>query len=180
MRFGLLLAALAAFAVIAPLPAAAGDIPCSAAGSLRSQNSAQPTKMTFINRSGEGRAILWIDFQGGTKQYAYLNPGQSFSINTFVTHPWMVTNGPGDCIDIYMPRSRPRTVRLAAHTSMGGPAGGGQGNRNFVPAQQPATNAGPSFDCRRASLPAEQAICADPELAQWDEKMAEAYAGMMS
>ncbi len=182
MRFGLLLAALVASAVNAPLPAAAGDIPCSAAQSLRSQNSAQPTQMTFVNRTGEGRAILWIGFDGRTKQYAYLNPGQSFLVNTFVTHPWMVTNGPGDCIDIYMPRSTPRTVRLTAHTSMGGPAGGGptlMPQPPAIPTQQPATNAGPSFDCRRASLPAEQAICADPELAQWDERMAQAYAGMM-
>ena len=180
MRTSLLFAALMAFAVNAPLPAAAGDIPCSAAQSLRSQNSAQPTRMTFVNQSGEGRAVLWIDFQGGTKQYAWLNPGQRFSVKTFVTHPWMVTNGPGDCIDIYLPRSRSRTIRLTAHTSMGGAPDVGPGNPNFAPPRQANADAGPSFDCRRASLPAEQAICGDPELAQWDEKMAQAYAGMMS
>jgi hypothetical protein len=120
MRFGFLLAALMAFAVNAPLPAAAGDIPCSAQQSLRSQNSNNPTQITFVNNTGEGRAILWIGFDGQTKQYAWLNPGENFTVNTFVTHPWMVTNGPGDCIDIYMPRRGPRTIRLGTHESMGG------------------------------------------------------------
>ncbi len=181
MRMSFLLAALVAFAVIAPLPATAagGDIPCSAMQSLRSQNSDNPTQMTFVNRSGEGRAILWVDFQGGTKQYAWLNPGQRFTVNTFLTHPWMVTNGPGDCIAIYMPRGRPRTVRLTSAAGMGGPPDVGRGNPDFAPVQQPNANAGPSFDCRRASLPAEQAICSDPELAQWDEKMVEAYAALL-
>ena len=172
MRMSLLFAALATFIVIAPLPAAAGgDIACSAARSLRSQNSGSPTQMTFVNTSGEGRAILWIGFDGRTKQYAHLNPGQRFTVNTFVTHPWMVTNGPGDCIAIYMPRSRPRTIRLASSAS-------GPRNPRFTPPR--SAGGGPSFDCRRASLPAEQAICGDPELAQWDERMAKAYVGMMN
>jgi hypothetical protein len=76
--------------------------------------------MTFINKTSEGRAILWIDYNGQTQQYSYLNPGQSYSVNTFVTHPWMVTNGPGDCIDIYMPRRSPRTVRLTSMPGFGG------------------------------------------------------------
>ncbi len=119
MRLSLPIAALAAFAVIAPLPAAAGDVPCSAMQSLRSQNSNHPTKMTFVNKTSEGRAILWINFKGQTQQYAWLNPGERFSVNTFLTHPWMVTNGPGDCIDIYMPRRAPRTVRLTSMPSFG-------------------------------------------------------------
>ncbi len=57
---------------------------------------------------------------------------------------------------------------------------GFQSPPDVVPAQQPAANSGPSFDCRQASLPAEQTICGDPELAQWDEKMAKAYAWVMS
>jgi uncharacterized protein len=38
-----------------------------------------------------------------------------------------------------------------------------------------AQDARPSFDCRRASSDAERAICADPQLARLDRRMAEAY-----
>jgi hypothetical protein len=36
--------------------------------------------------------------------YASLNPGQSFTINTYVTQPWMFSDGPGNCIETFMPR----------------------------------------------------------------------------
>ncbi len=120
MHLRLPLAAAIAFALVAPLPAVAGDIPCSAMQSLRSKNSNHPAQMTFVNRTQEGRAILWINFKGQTQQYAWLNPGERFSVDTFLTHPWMVTNGPGDCIDIYMPRRGARTVQLTSMPGFGG------------------------------------------------------------
>ena len=36
---------------------------------------------------------------------------------------------------------------------------------------------GPSFDCRKASLPAEKAICADPQLSAIDALVAKAFVG---
>lgn len=120
MRLSLPPAALVALAVMAPLPAAAGDVPCSAMQSLRSGASAEPTQMTFVNRTSEGRAILWIGFDGTPQNHAWLNPGEHVAVDTFLTHPWMATNGPGDCIDIYMPGRSPRTVELTAMPDFGG------------------------------------------------------------
>ncbi|ESX12187.1 hypothetical protein X768_08735 [Mesorhizobium sp. LSJC265A00] len=41
----------------------------------------------------------------------------------------------------------------------------------------PARADGPSFDCRKASLPVEKAICADPQLSAIDALVAEAFTG---
>lgn len=41
----------------------------------------------------------------------------------------------------------------------------------------PARADGPSFDCAKASLPAEKAICADPQLSAIDLLVAKAYKG---
>ncbi len=79
-----------------------------------SRNSNVPVQVTFVNRSGSYRGVLWINFKGGRKQYAGLNPGQSFTISTFVTHPWMFVDGPGNCIEMYMPRRGQRTFVLTA------------------------------------------------------------------
>lgn len=45
------------------------------------------------------------------------------------------------------------------------------------PAGEAVQAAGPSFDCQRATTPGEQAICADPELARRDRRVAESYVG---
>lgn len=46
------------------------DASCKDRPSLRSQNSNSATKLTFINRSGGMRGILWLDFDGQPKEYA--------------------------------------------------------------------------------------------------------------
>lgn len=78
----------------------------------RSQNSDVATTITFVNQSGEYRGIYWRDFSGGDKSYGGLNPGESKTIRTFLTHPWEITNGPGDCLQVVFPRPGGSTVRL--------------------------------------------------------------------
>lgn len=69
----------------------------------RSRNSDNPVTVTFINRSGAFRSVMWVDFNGRPTEYAALNDGERFTINTYLSHPWMFTDGPGNCIEMYMP-----------------------------------------------------------------------------
>jgi hypothetical protein len=101
-----------AFAQPVPSSARAGQRPCSEAKSLRSLHSREPTAITFVNSSGMYRALHWVDFRGQTKDYAGLNPGERKTIDTFRTHPWMITTGPGDCLYLIMPAAEPATVQL--------------------------------------------------------------------
>ncbi|TGD97963.1 hypothetical protein [Methylobacterium nonmethylotrophicum] len=86
---------------------------------FRSINSDRSTKIKFVNQSRSYRAIYWIDFNGKTKSYGGLNSGESKTINTFLTHPWMITNGPGDCIQIVMPKPAGSVVRIIAEDARG-------------------------------------------------------------
>src|SRR6476646_10944867 len=63
----------------------------------KSQNSNTPVKVTFVNKSGEFRAVMW---EGKLVPYANLEPGQRYTVNTFATHPWVFTDGPGNCIEM--------------------------------------------------------------------------------
>lgn len=84
---------------------------CSSNG-LRSLNSDVPTTITFFNQSQTYRRIEWIGFDGELKEYGGLNFGESKTIKTFLTHPWIITNGPGDCQQIVKPRAGGSVVRL--------------------------------------------------------------------
>jgi len=102
----------------APQPVAAPspgpDPACNDLFSVKSQGSDATAKITFINRSGMYRSILWLDFSGQPKDYAGLNSGEEVTLDTFLTHPWMVADGPGDCIEIVMPHAGTRVVTLKA------------------------------------------------------------------
>jgi hypothetical protein len=95
-----------------PSSARPGHRSCSERSSLRSEHSREPTEITFINRSGMYRGLMWIDPQGQFKDYGGLNSGEKKTIKTFRTHPWMITTGPGDCIEIILPAAEPGTATL--------------------------------------------------------------------
>lgn len=83
--------------------ARAEEIPCRVAQDAKSQPSTAAAKITFINKSGATRVILWKSFDGGYKEYATLEDGKEFTQETFLTHPWIAANGPGDCAQAFMP-----------------------------------------------------------------------------
>jgi hypothetical protein len=91
---------------------AEADASCKDLTKLRSQNSKTPTKLTFINRSGAMRGILWLDFDGLPKDYANLNDREQVTLDTFMTHPWMVTDGPGNCLRIVLPQAGGQVFEL--------------------------------------------------------------------
>ena len=98
-----------------------GEVSCSQLSTLRSGNSDTPTKITFVNNSGAHRAILWLDPTGQPREYASLNTGQEVTLDTFLTHPWMVTDGPGNCLQIVMPSPGGRVVELGQTGSTAAP-----------------------------------------------------------
>ena len=88
------------------------DPPCRNRKNIRSMVSEEKTKLTFINRSGATRNIIWIDFDSKAKSFGRLKNGEQIELDTFVTHPWMVTNSSGACLQIVEPDSGARVVEL--------------------------------------------------------------------
>ncbi len=94
------------------IPGLGPDPSCKDLFKVKSQNSATPAKITFVNKSGMYRSIMWLDFSGQPKNYANLNSGQQITLDTYLTHAWMVTDGPGNCIEIVLPHAGTRVVEL--------------------------------------------------------------------
>lgn len=95
-----------------PSSARPGIRSCAERAGLRSEHSREPTKLTFVNKSGMYRALVWIGFKGEFKDYGGLNSGEQKTIDTFRTHPWMITDGPGNCVQIILPAAEPAAVTL--------------------------------------------------------------------
>src|SRR5680860_965022 len=98
--------------VAAPSPGT--DPSCKELFKVKSQGSNAKAKITFINKSGAYRSIMWLDFSGQPKDYANLQAGEKVTLDTFLTHPWMITDGPGNCVDIFMAHAGTRVVTLKA------------------------------------------------------------------
>ena len=98
-------------ALLAAITPAAAES-CELFGKIKSKNSKQPVTVTFVNRTDALRNVAWLDFKGTPVDYAQLQPGEKFTINTFVTHPWMFTDGPGNCHEIFMPKKGIKNFRI--------------------------------------------------------------------
>lgn len=113
--------AVSAFGLAAIVPVGhAHAASCSTFGKVRSQNSNTPVKVTFVNKSGEYHGVMWIDFKGQPVSYANLNPGERYTISTYVTHPWMFTDGPGNCVEMFMPRKGVSSFNITAKSTGAG------------------------------------------------------------
>ena len=94
---------------------------CDLFGKIKSLNSKKPVTITFVNRTDQSRIVMWLDFEGAPKEYARLQPGEKTTIKTFVTHPWMFTDEPGNCHEIYQPKAKDKKFRITVERQDLGP-----------------------------------------------------------
>jgi hypothetical protein len=85
---------------------------CPEERSLRSHDSKLATQVTFLNTSGDQARVYWLNYQGRREFYKSLRPGESFTQDTFATHPWVATDADENCLDVYIPQARPSTMRI--------------------------------------------------------------------
>jgi hypothetical protein len=71
-------------------------------GGLRSVNHNQSITLTFLNKTKSAVNIVWINYNGGRQLYRTLASNQSFSQPSYVTHPWLITDGPGHCLGAFV------------------------------------------------------------------------------
>jgi hypothetical protein len=106
---------------------------CSERANLRSESSDTPAKVTFVHYSGPRRDVHWLDYSGQAQNMITIKPGQQTTADTFLTHPWMITDASGNCIEIVLPRPVPSVVRFGAPS-------------------QPAKSSSSETKCRRGYL----------------------------
>jgi len=71
----------------------------------RSIESKRNTTLRFKNFSKEIRKIYWLDYEGEKVHYKTLYPDESYFQNTFMTHPWLVTDNQGRELGVYYPKN---------------------------------------------------------------------------
>jgi Tol biopolymer transport system component len=61
----------------------------------RSTSGDTPTSITFNNVSGRTVDVYWLDYEGNRVYYNTLAPGQGYTQQTYLTHPWVIiAHGP--------------------------------------------------------------------------------------
>lgn len=104
-----------------PPPGSPAATSCEAIDSLKTTGGGAPATVTFVNQADGFRSVMWIDGDGIPQQYGNLNPGQAYVQSTFVGHVWMITDGPGNCLEVYVPPAGATTFVITAPNVNFGP-----------------------------------------------------------
>ncbi|MCH9685923.1 MAG: hypothetical protein K0V04_31100 [Deltaproteobacteria bacterium] len=85
-----------------PPPQSLPELGCREEGNLASLSDAQGADVQFTNDAAELRRLYWLDYGGSRVDFGPLQPGESVGFGSFVTHPWVVTDGNDQCITIFV------------------------------------------------------------------------------
>lgn len=78
---------------------------CEVLADARSEKWDEPVPIRVTNGTDETLSVAWIDYDGVRSPAGTLAPGEVFSGQTFVTHPFEFTDANGACVEIVMPES---------------------------------------------------------------------------
>lgn len=93
----------------APQPTAP---PVQPSGPVRSLNGDVATPVVFRNNGRQSVKLFWMDYDGKPVLVTTIRPGDTARQNTFVTHPFLITDEAGGPLLLHYPDPQAITVNL--------------------------------------------------------------------
>jgi hypothetical protein len=91
------------------LPDVTAGARCPDEGRLRSQEGKTSTYISFSNRTGQAIRTYWLNYQGQRQYYAEIQDGATYRQQTYLTHPWVITDSRDNCLRVLMPTAQETT-----------------------------------------------------------------------
>ncbi len=89
-------------------------VACAQEQTLRRTPGAVPIQIWFYNDTGADIRVFALDGEGGRSREAAIGDDRSVPMLTTVGHPWLVTDGAGQCLEVVMPGQSTRHVVVPA------------------------------------------------------------------
>ncbi|QJP17346.1 hypothetical protein G3545_29115 [Starkeya sp. ORNL1] len=94
---------------------------CGNPARFRSVDGGPKINIVIVNKSGQYRNVDWIDRNGRLVSMGSVPAGGSFPMSTWDGHTFMLTDGPGNCVEMFRASAGNRQVVLRAKSSGSGP-----------------------------------------------------------
>jgi hypothetical protein len=69
----------------------------------KSRNTDKPSSVTFKNSHGTTVTLYWLNYVGARQAFATLKNGETYTVTTYLTNPWLAMDQSGRCVDLYFP-----------------------------------------------------------------------------
>jgi von Hippel-Lindau disease tumor supressor len=78
----------------------------------RSLNGDIPASLMFINKTEGPVKIYWLDYKGDRKFYQTLAPEEEYIQQSYLSHPWLVTDAGDNAWYVFYPDAQTRLVMI--------------------------------------------------------------------
>jgi hypothetical protein len=79
-----------------------GDL-CKDEREHKSMSGDLSVSVQFKNATGSFVNMYWLDYQGQRRFFNRVQPNSGMTYQTFVTHPWVITDLDDQCLMLYLP-----------------------------------------------------------------------------
>lgn len=81
--------------------------PGSAGSAVEIPDDGAATRIAFVNSSDAPVIVSWLDYDGKQTPYATVQPGETYTQDTYAGHAWLTTRADGSVIALYRPTDQP-------------------------------------------------------------------------
>lgn len=85
---------------------------CAGESQLRSKSADTPSNITFLNQKSTPIKLYWLDYAGTRVYYQDLAAGETTTMNSFMTHPWVITDPSQVCLGIFVSDTKTGAVTI--------------------------------------------------------------------
>ena len=79
---------------------------------LKSVSASPKITMRVLNHGNEELALYWVDYSGATRPYGKVGAGNTWTVTTYGTHPWLIANPRDEIVGIFVPYTAARDTDI--------------------------------------------------------------------
>jgi hypothetical protein len=83
--------------------ATGGVFSCEHENSLKSLAGSISTTLVFQNVRSKDISLFWLNYGGEREFYYTVRAGAQYSLSTYISHPWVVVDEQGRCLELVLP-----------------------------------------------------------------------------
>lgn len=90
--------------------AAGGIFSCKYENGLKSLAGSVSTNLVFRNKRPTDISLFWVNYEGQRIFYSTVHNGAQYALLTYISHPWVVVDEQGQCLELVLPGKTTATV----------------------------------------------------------------------
>ena len=79
---------------------------------MKSESSNTALTITLLNQQNKAVYVYWVNYSGTAQYFARVEPGSTYYLYTYGTHPWIIADANDVSIAYFVPYTADLTITI--------------------------------------------------------------------